>query len=49
MISSKVILQRLDIDKVSNRLEFGISNRASANVQVFFGNFQMRFDSCYHP
>ena len=45
----KEILENIDIDKILNQLEFGISNRASANVQVFFGNFQMRFDSCYHP
>ena len=29
----KAILQNIDIDKISNRFKFGISNRASCSIQ----------------
>ena len=29
----KAILQNIDIDKISNRFKFGISNRATQNTQ----------------
>ena len=33
----KAILQNIDIDKISNRFKFGISNRATSDVD---DNFQ---------
>ena len=32
----KAILQNIDIDKISNRFKFGISNRASGEGQDFY-------------
>ena len=33
----KAILQNIDIDKISNRFKFGISNRASGQATMKFG------------
>ena len=34
----KAILQNIDIDKISNRFKFGISNRASSKSILFLAN-----------
>ena len=46
----KAILQNIDIDKISNRFKFGISNRAKCHIPIlkndFFENSLESFPDC---
>ena len=43
----KAILQNIDIDKISNRFKFGISNRATRDPPPFMANAILNFHFDY--